>query len=93
MACYTKKNVYEGPKQEGGDKQETEAELAFSYPTSLRPTPFTVCRKSYRFNIDDIASLIPYFLRPDFTWPRRMQPSICTTPEVPSTPGKLRRRV
>lgn len=32
-------------------------------------------------------------MRPDFTWPRRMEPSICkTTPEIPSIPGKLRRR-
>lgn len=38
-------------------------------------------------------SLIPYFLRPDFTWPRRMDSPICKiTPATPPVPGRFRRR-
>ncbi|KAJ5187332.1 hypothetical protein N7449_010326 [Penicillium cf. viridicatum] len=33
-------------------------------------------------------------LRPNFTWPRPMQSTICqTTPEIPALPCKIRRRV
>lgn len=38
-------------------------------------------------------SIIPSFLRPDFTWPRPIKPSISnTTPRVPSLPNKHQRR-
>ncbi|KAJ6124975.1 hypothetical protein N7471_012292 [Penicillium samsonianum] len=38
-------------------------------------------------------SWIPSFLRPDFTWPRPMQSTICkTTPEIPALPCKTSRR-
>ena len=39
-------------------------------------------------------SLITSLLGPEFTWPRPMETSICkTTPKVPSSPGKLQRRI
>lgn len=37
---------------------------------------------------------MPAILRPDYTWPRPMQPTISrTTPPVPSMPGKIKRRI
>ena len=37
---------------------------------------------------------MPSFLRPDYTWPRPIQPAICeTTPDLPPIPGKTRRRL